>query len=269
MNLLEQLDLTGIYGRSVTYQIYTILLLGIGVNESRNFLTKVPFPKVTWYYTAFQQHEFQQHLLSVFDDMEETMNSYLKKSKEQIDYYNIHKEYIYVKKRILTSFLENEKKNLDNHFQKRVSSILTTVRSLENGNIKRTLAEITENSLNKVLEKINDPSQNQDIIDSSFESAIEGLKNGKMEYKGDKVVPLFTQELKNQSKHLENLTPEEEDKLFSLTKEQRKYVAAIDNRAKVDYLSKVPEVSTILKSTEVYENIIKKMKNRVESAIKI
>ena len=230
---------------------------------------RLPSPKMTWYYDAFTKHEFRQTFLSYFDDLEESASIFLKNSKEQIDYFLIHQEYHYVKKRVLTSFIENERSTLNTHYEKRALNMQTTISNLENSNIKNRIASITQNSLDKVLNSLNDKSLRDDILEASFESALKGLKEGKMEYSGDKLLPMFLEELNKETSKLASLSPEEENKLFALTEDQRKQVISMDNRAKLDYLNHKPEVNASIKNSDVYTEIVNRMKTRVESTLKL
>jgi len=57
--------------------------------------------------------------------------------------------------------------------------------------------------------------------------------------------------------------------MFSLSKDQRKIVIDNDNRAKIDFLSQAPNVSSAgVKNSEVYKNILDRMKSRIDSHFK-
>lgn len=52
--------------------------------------------------------------------------------------------------------------------------------------------------------------------------------------------------------------------MFSLTKDQRKLIIDNDRRARVDYLSQAPNVSSAgVKNSAVYKNILERMKSRL------
>jgi hypothetical protein len=85
------------------------------------------------------------------DTLEEQSRKFLSISKEQIDYYLIHKEFAYIKKRSLSTYLENEKKNLDKHFYERTVSMLKNIENLENNNIKNKIKQIVEDAVKGVL----------------------------------------------------------------------------------------------------------------------
>jgi len=57
--------------------------------------------------------------------------------------------------------------------------------------------------------------------------------------------------------------------MFALNGDQRKLVADLDHRAKLEYLSKTPDVaSPAVKNSEVYKNIVSRIKRRIESNFK-
>jgi len=57
--------------------------------------------------------------------------------------------------------------------------------------------------------------------------------------------------------------------MFSLSKDQRKIVIDNDNRAKFDFLAQAPNVSSAgVKNSEVYKNILGRMKSRIDSHFK-
>ncbi len=54
--------------------------------------------------------------------------------------------------------------------------------------------------------------------------------------------------------------------MFALTKEQKKLVVDSDNRAKLDYLSQAPNVSSAgVKNSQVYKDILSRMKQRIDA----
>ena len=259
---LEELNLGSFYGQQFTYEFYTLAIVLIGVNESRYVINRLPLPRLTWFYDAFNQHEMQQTILNWFDSIEENTHQHLAETKEQIDYYLIHKEYSFVKKRVLATYLENERQGLTKHFESRSLNMLNNIHNLENGNIKEEISQVSHKALSNVLEVIENPSKNQAIIETSFESALEGLKSGEMVYNNDKVLPLFLNELNVLSEPLSKLTPEEENKRYCLSDKQRQYVIDSDTASKQEYLKQEPKVPSSIKNTETYKNILARIQSK-------
>ncbi len=90
-----------------------------------------------------------------------------------------------------------------------------------------------------------------------------------MTYNNDPLLPIFVNEVNSQLQPLKKLTKEEESSLFSLTADQKKLVAEGDHRAKVDYLSNPPHISSAsVKNTDVFRSITNRMKRRIDANFK-
>jgi hypothetical protein len=103
--LVDALDFNSVYGEAAKYQFYSITGLTVAFFEIRYISAKFPAPKLTWFYDAYLDHEYQQMMNNWQDNLEEQSRKLLSISKEQIDYYLIHKEFSYIKKRSLSSVL--------------------------------------------------------------------------------------------------------------------------------------------------------------------
>ena len=158
----------------------------------------------------------EQFWLNWQDRIEESSRQFLAFTKEQIDYYLIHKEYIYIKKRSLCNYLENERKNLDKHFYERTLDMLKTIENMENNNIKHTISRLTEEAMGTVLKVVQSDEGKRSLHDASFKSALVGLKSGKMTFEGDVLLPMFLSEIKSKLEPLSKLSKVEEDTMFCL-----------------------------------------------------
>lgn len=87
-----------------------------------------------------------------------------------------------------------------------------------------------------------------------------------MTYTNDPLLPLFMNEVNAQLEPLKRLTKEEENNMFQLTADQKRMIAEGDARAKTEYLSAAPSISSAsVKNTDIYRSITNRMKRRVES----
>lgn len=203
------------------------------------------------------------------DRVEESSRQFLAVSKEQIDYYLIHKEFIYIKKRSVSNYLESEKKNLEKHFHDRTLQLLKNIEMMENSNIKNKVKEITEESLKTVLAYADSQEGRKALHSSGLKSALQGLRTSKMTYEGETLLPMFLNEIQKRIEPLKKLTKEEENKIFGLSNDQKKQLIQNDHQAKVSYLAHPPEVtSASVKNTEAYKNILARMKHRIETNFK-
>jgi hypothetical protein len=90
-----------------------------------------------------------------------------------------------------------------------------------------------------------------------------------MYYENDPILPLIQAEIKKRLEPLTRLTPQEENKMFALSSDQKKQVAENDHRAKLGFLTNPPNITSgSVKNTEVYKSITSRMKRRIESTFK-
>ena len=91
-----------------------------------------------------------------------------------------------------------------------------------------------------------------------------------MTYTNDPLLPLFVNEVTANLQPLKKLTKLEENNMFALTADQKKFLVDGDNRAKIEYLSAIPNVSSAaVKNTDVFRSITNRMKRRIESNFKL
>ena len=129
---------------------------------------------------------------------------------------------------------------------------------------------MTDEALQTVLKRLDNPNERKRFHSDAFKSALIGLRSGRMTYEGDVVLPMLIEEISKRIDPLTSLTKDEESRLFALSKEQKRALIDSDNRAKIQYLTKVPEVSSAaVKNSDSYKHIIARMKGRVESTFKI
>jgi len=165
--------------------------------------------------------------------------------------------------------LKMKRKNLDKHYHDRALLMLNNIKRLEDNNLNDKIKDITNESLKTVLNKLSDPQSMKMIQKQSFEAALEGLRLGKMTYSNDPILPMLIEEIKRRTNTLKNITPEEENKMFALTSEQKSQIIDQDSRSKVDFLSQLPNVSSAgVKNTDIYKSIVTRMKRRIETNFK-
>lgn len=201
--------------RGMIFHHEYILAFYLGIAEIRHF-TFVVGPKFTNFYNVYTRYETQQLVSQWADQTEEAQMQWLVPSKEQIEYVRINSEYDFVKKRALVNFLTNSRVALEGHFHGRAQNMLTTVERYEQSNLKNLIGKITTESFSKIEETLNDPAGRADIQDKFFQSALQGLRKGVMEYENDPLLPILQGEIAQRTQAYANLSAEEEQKLLML-----------------------------------------------------
>jgi hypothetical protein len=96
-----------------------------------------------------------------------------------------------------------------------------------------------------------------DIKRAMFNSALEGLTKGYMEYNNDPVLPLIQSYVKREMDRYTNLSEEEQSKLISLSESQIQSLRDSDRKAKQDYLEGEPKgLDNALKAHEQVKKVL-------------
>ena len=239
--------------RGMIFHHEFLIAFYLGYIEIRHF-TYFIGPKFTVFYNVYSRYETQQLCNTWADVTEEEQLSHLRHTKEQMEYVRINGEYDYVKKRALINYLTNEKLNVEQHFHTRVGNMLKMIQNYEQANLRNHLREIAIGSFDKVQEAIRDPQTKEQIQRDSFKSALAGITSGLMKYEHDPLLPLLQKEMQARISHFKGLSPADESKLLSLSSEQRRTVADLDRKAKIDYLGQAPNINNPgVKSHEKYK----------------
>uniref|UniRef100_A0A7S3P0L1 Uncharacterized protein n=1 Tax=Euplotes crassus TaxID=5936 RepID=A0A7S3P0L1_EUPCR len=228
--------------RGLIFHHEYLIALYVGYAELRHF-TWLPGPKFTIFYDVFSKYETMQLANQWNDTAEELSTQFYQNTKRQIDYFSIHNEYKFVKKRSMVNFMTNERLNLEKHFHERTVNMLHQIQGFEQQNMKNKLKSVTQEAFDATLAKIE--SDEEDVIyNQCFDAALDGIRKGRMDFKMDPVLPIMTEELSSRVSVLKNLTEEQENRLLSINEDQKKAVAQTDGAARDTYLRAVPQISS-------------------------
>ena len=92
--------------------------------------------------------------------------------------------------------------------------MLNQVTQFENANLKANLREIAVGSVDTVLARVQDPTHGPEIKRQAFLSALTGIKEGSMQYKGDSLLPMIQEEMQQRLTKFSGLSAEEESALL-------------------------------------------------------
>ena len=136
----------------------------------------------------------------------------------------------------MINFLTNSKLDAEANFHNRTISLLNSIQTFENANLKSQMKEIAMGSVEKVMAMVENPTYSDDIKRASFMSALDGIRTGKMTYKDDAILPAIQSEMEERLAKFRGLSKEEEVKLLALSDEQRKVLAENDKKLKNEFL---------------------------------
>ena len=98
-----------------------------------------------------------------------------------------------------------------------------------------------------------DPVERADIDEKMFQSALAGIRKGRMEYENDPLLPILSDEIMKRTESFKGLSAEEESKQLALTAEQKRIITENDKMTKAGFLKQVPKLShPTLKASEKF-----------------
>jgi hypothetical protein len=214
----------------------------VGYTEIKHF-TWFPGPKFSIFYNTYSAYEYAQLSNQWADQVEMVQNKHLKFTKDQLEFSRIDTEYEFVKKRALINFLTTAKMTAEANFYNRAVSMLKSIQSFEQANLKSTLNQIAEGSTEKVLALIDEPAHAESIKRASFESALDGIRQGKMTYAGDALLPMIQTEMAERMEKYQGLSVQEEQALLALNDDQKAIIAGNDRAMKNEFLRAPPGIT--------------------------
>ncbi len=87
--------------------------------------------------------------------------------------------------------------------------MLKTIKNLEDANVTNKLRSIADQSLKKLYSYVNDPAEKENLHNESFKSALQGLRQSKMKYEIDPILPVFMKEFTSRTQEIKGLTEKE------------------------------------------------------------
>ena len=96
-----------------------------------------------------------------------------------------------------------------------------------------------------------------EIRTKMFQSALTGIRNKKMTYENDPILPLVQETIKRSVDSVRQLSEEDQNKLITLTKEQVLTLQKADERTKDTFVNKQPLLDASVKEYEQVKDALR------------
>jgi hypothetical protein len=213
-------------------------------------------PLLARFYRRIAANECYNFEVFYHENIELKMREMIMMTKHQLEFWEMHREFLNVKAESINNFMANEYTNLQKHISERATNILTQAKSFEEMNRNKILSGIVEGA-NAELDRALAGPQAEEIKRAMFNSALEGLSKGYMEYNNDPVLPLIQRYVKSEMERYTSLSEEEQSKLISLSEAQIQSLRDSDRKAKQDYLEGEPKgLDSSLKAHEHVKKVL-------------
>lgn len=162
----------------------------------------------------------------------------IKKAMEQMQYLDLHRDFQNIKAESVNRFVANEQANLKAHINNRAVELLNNAKIMEAKNRQELINGILKKAVSEVEALQRDIPR--EVVDASFDAALDGIASGTMDYKKDIVLPLILERIRGEVSKLQNLSEEEQQRLLMLTQSQIDQLRSADQHAKEEFLNKAP-----------------------------
>lgn len=164
-------------------------------------------PFLNSFYVLTFRNEIKMMQDAVPDDIQTLVSKNMKEALEQFDYLLLHKKFKGVKEQSIETFLLNQELDLKQSIKERAVDLLKMAEEFETNNQKQVLNKIIQRVEDEIDAVQKNPSQK--ILDAAFEAALLGVRDGKMSYQGDAVLPHVIEKIRNEVGKFKGYTPEE------------------------------------------------------------
>jgi hypothetical protein len=213
-------------------------------------------PLLVRFYRRIAANECYNFEVFYHENIELKMRELIMLTKSQLQYWELHSEFLNVKAESVNNFMANEYTNLQKHINERAQNILTQAKSFEDLNRNRIITGIVEGANAEIDRQLNGPNS-KEIKDAIFNSALEGLSKGYMDYNNDPILPLIRNYVRSEMERYQSLSPEEQSKLISLSETQIQALRDSDQKARRDFLETEPKgLESSLKAHEQVKKIL-------------
>lgn len=208
-------------------------------------------PLLVRFYRRVAANEVYNFEVFYHENIENKIRDLLRNAKSQLDYFYLHKDYDAVRVSSIRNFLMNEQLNLQKNIQERTVNILKQAETYENLNSQAYIRNILELATAEIDKQLKEGTNSAEVQKAMLDSAIQGLRAGKMEYVNDPILPMVLNVVQREVAKLKSLSAEEQSKLVALTAYQIEQIRSNDKKAKEDFLKTLPRgLDTGLRANE-------------------
>jgi hypothetical protein len=195
-------------------------------------------PLLSRFYSNTCAAEIVNLMKSYQEDMHGVYRRREDKARQQLEYFDLHKEFRAIKEDAVRKLLDAEETILKQHIHKRALNLLQGAQQMETANRKKITSEVLANVKEQMKQIRENPTE--DIKKDAFARALDGIRNGQIDYGQDLVLQKVLDITKAEVEKVNSLSEKEKDQMLCLTEAQIQSLKAADEMAQREFLQKRP-----------------------------
>lgn len=123
---------------------------------------------------------------------------------------------------------------------------------------KHNQNKIISDVMSQTLKSVDVAYQNNKakIEEAFFDIAVEGIARGKMTFEKDPILPYVLDTINQTVEKFNKISPEEQNKIVSLSEDQLNQIRASDARVRDEFLNNQPKIDGSLRNNQIVGKIL-------------
>ncbi|CAG9325886.1 unnamed protein product [Blepharisma stoltei] len=188
----------------------------------------------------WMEYNMNQMISATWENEENGAFEKKKESVSQADYMRIHNEYIGTKTFLLEKHLQTSRLLLKKHTYERTIAALRAADRFEKDNAEKLLRDMLDSAVVKMEKDLE--ADKGEIKKQAFQAALQGIRQGKMSYEGDPLLPRVLKYVDEFKAKAEKFSPEVVAELVGLKADQKEVLKSNDKKAEEYFLKTLPPI---------------------------
>lgn len=165
----------------------------------------LPMLSLFYNWTAINELKMMQNAIP--EEVQSVVDRNMKEALGQFDFLILHRKFAAVKAESLRNFLVNQELQLKQGIKERAADLLKMAEDFETNNQKQLVGKVVSTLRDDIDKLLQAPPK--EVVDAAFDSALIGVKEGRMTYQGDRAVEFILQRIRSESAKYKGLSEEQ------------------------------------------------------------
>jgi hypothetical protein len=164
-------------------------------------------PMLTTFYNFTMVNELKMMQNAIPERVQALVDKNMKEALGQFDFLILHRKFAAVKAESLRNFLVNQELELKQGIKERAADLLKMAEDFEASNQKQLVGKVVA-ALREDIDKLLQAPP-KEVVDAAFDSALVGVKEGRMTYQGDRALDFILQRIRTEAEKFKGLSDEQ------------------------------------------------------------
>lgn len=175
------------------------------------FFYEVPkymfLPLLNNFYMLTMVNEMKMMQNAVPERVQALVDRNMREALGQFDFLILHRKFNAVKQESIRSFLATQELELKQGVRERAADLLRLAEEMETNNQKQLVGKVVASLQADVEQMLRSPPK--EVVDAAFDSALTGIREGRMTYQGDRAAEFILRRIRAEAAKFKSLSEEQ------------------------------------------------------------